>query len=191
MAASDLTDWNKVKAKLPDLAGTSASDATIQELVTQASDAICSELSRQLISGSVVEIREGTGACRMMTRRFPITAVGSVVIDGATIPASSSPTVNGWYLSGAREISLRGYRFNRTAPGNVVLTYTAGYVLGTTLPLRFERMCQRTALAWFKELDRIGQTSVKIGEEAVATYSLELPPDVVMLLENERDVVPV
>lgn len=183
MAAGDLADPEKLKRLLK--LTSAADDDVLAILITQASDYICSELSRSILRATYTERYDGRDNVSLFLRQFPIVSIASVLVDGVAVAASSGSAVSGWYQSGDREISLRGSVFSR-GYGNVVVTYDAGFV---TVPVRFETACLSTCRRWYHELGRVGQISKVVQGENV-TFALGLPDDVKRLIAQERDVVP-
>ena len=149
MAASDLAQLADVKAWLAGSSGIGAGDdAILARLITDVSGGIYAYLSRPwLIPRQVTERYDGAGKRRLYLRRFPVVSIGSLVIDGVTIPAAPIPAAgqafpqSGYLLDpwdgtppgGIQALDLYGafslgqsdaYRHGRQ---NVEVTYTAGY----------------------------------------------------------------
>src|ERR1700751_2307604 len=123
----DLTTLADVKAWLQtgQAAFPAADDALLTRLVTAASQYIQTWLNRGIASADFLEVRDGTGGCRLQFACFPATAVLSLTFDGQAVPAATSFNAAG-YRFRSTQLSVRGYSFKRGAQ-NVIIAYTAGY----------------------------------------------------------------
>jgi hypothetical protein len=79
----------------------STDDALLNRLIAEASRTILNYLQRADIGlTSVTEIISGRGERRIQLRNWPVIAVNSVSINGIAVPASTAPTVYGYFLAG-------------------------------------------------------------------------------------------
>ena len=92
MAFGDLTTLADVKAWLQtgQAAFPATDDALLTRLVTAASQYIQTWLNRGIASADFLEVRDGTGGCRLQFACFPATAVLSLTFDGQAVPAATS-----------------------------------------------------------------------------------------------------
>lgn len=181
---ADLTTLAAVKA-YAGITGT-AQDVLLSGLITRASAAIENYLQRSVMSGSVAEVRDGTGATAMLLRQWPVASVASLMIDGQTIPAASAWGAPGWWLADGRTILLFGYRFARGI-ANVQASYTAGYA---TVPADIEQACIETVLLALKRRDHIDVSSKSLAGESITFVNVELPRAAQQVLANHRRVSP-
>jgi hypothetical protein len=142
--ATLLTTVANVEAWIGDITpgSSAATDALIARLIAAASRAIYSRLGRpSLFPNTYTETRDGTGGPRLMLRRWPVTSVSALSIDGTSILAGSygnaagTDGLAGYFFEtwdgmppGRRPVLTLGssVRFTRGAQ-NVTVTYRAGY----------------------------------------------------------------
>jgi uncharacterized phiE125 gp8 family phage protein len=178
MAAGDLTTVANVKDYL-DLAVTTK-DALLGRLVSAASAWIKSWTNRDFTSGSYSQVLDGNDAAGIMLDQYPVTAVSSLTIDGVAVP-STSYTVDGALLR------LTDGTVFRKDVGNVLITYTAGFV---TIPADVEQACIELVAWRFTERSRIQQVSKSMGGEVVAFSMAEAPKSTLVILSQYKRVVP-
>lgn len=139
---ADLKEW----LTLPD---PSSVDDLLQMLITAESSFIQEYCNRFFISQPWTETRDGSGSNAMLFREYPVTSVQAVTVYATNIPYAPSP-FNPVNLTGAPSFwgspaYPTGYYFtNRRllarlgawpqGPGNVVISYTAGYAAPGTTP---------------------------------------------------------
>lgn len=123
--AVDLTTLAQVKLLMGIDPSDTSQDDNLQTLITAASAYIASYVSRQLVSGPVSEVRDGSGSSVMMFAEWPVTAVSSVAMDGNPVPAATGFSDYGYRFTGTRLILNCG-RFCRGV-ANVQINYTGGY----------------------------------------------------------------
>lgn len=134
MADNDLTTLANAKAWLG--INQTTDDAILVRLISAASRMVLGEIGRgSLLSRSQTEHYNGVGGSRLMLRRWPVTAVSSVTVDGVAIAAQTArPLGAGWALEPwdgtdpgrPQFIDLFGYRF-AAGRQNIDITYRAGY----------------------------------------------------------------
>lgn len=134
-APTDLTSLADCKAWLG-LTST-GDDAVLASLITAISAAVLADLGRTVLPRTVVDVHGGGGAS-LPLRQWPATSVISVTTNGVALAASPAPGAGGWLLDPPdamppgtmQRLHLIGGRFPR-GPGNVAVTYRAGYeILG-------------------------------------------------------------
>ncbi len=138
MAAGDLTTLANVKGWFSPPLATTADDGLLARLITAASRLILNYLQRAtLLSQSYTDTYDGSGGRVMVLRRWPVTAIGALAIDGLAIQVSNpAPTASGYLLEPwdgqsagkPQKLSLAGFSFNQNL-ANVAVTYTAGYLV--------------------------------------------------------------
>jgi hypothetical protein len=158
----------------------------LQKMVTAASLFIQQVISRTIRSLAYSETRDGHGGNRMVLANGPVTAVSSVLIDGVSIPASTSPATLG-YIFTPTALVLRGYTFT-TNDCNIQVSYTAGFA--QTPPDLAQACLELAALRW-KERDHIGHVSKNFGSETVTFLVKDMPDSVRTILNQYKAVVPV
>ena len=176
---ANLEGWlglTNVQAPIPD---------QLQRLITAASAGIQSYISRTIRSLSYNETQDGTGGVRLVLRNTPVTAVASVVINGAVIPPSPGYGQTGYIFSDTA-IILRGYTFTQDDQ-NVQISYTAGYA---STPGEIEQACLELCAFRWKGRDHIGHASKTINGETVAFIVKDMPDSVKTILTQYNSVVP-
>ena len=176
----DLTDLATLKSYI----NTGSSDDTLlQRLLTAASYAIESYLSRDIVSKNYTRIFDGSGGRSIVLPDYPITAVSSVTIDGQTIPAAGSVTGSGYYFND-NMIILNGYTFTKNW-GNVTIAYTAGY---TSIPPDIVQACCGTVQYWLNDRQRGGETSRTMGGQTINYSQKDMPAWVKTILDQQKRV---
>jgi uncharacterized phiE125 gp8 family phage protein len=183
MAAGDLTTLANVKAWL-NLA-TDTADELLRRLITAVSGFIEAEIDRQIASQGYTEIRNGHGGSQMIFANTPVTAVGSVKVNGLVIPAAADFSASGYRFTPSA-LSLNGYCFSRGL-GNVDLAYTAGFA---ATPPELEQACIELVVLRFKERDHIGQDAASMQGQNITFSTRDMPHSVKTVLNNWRKVVP-
>ena len=136
MSAYDLTTVAGVKAWLGLPATPTPSDATLSSLVSAASRAIHSALSRPaLLPRNYTETIDLEGE-RVYLANWPVMQVNSVILDGLVVPPAGAQPAIGYLLQPADDappgrpqaLDLFGRRYNRLRQG-LVVSYQAGYAI--------------------------------------------------------------
>ena len=99
-----------------------ADDVLLEAWMDAVTEQIEADTNRIYVSRSITETRSGDGGTRLELRRYPVTAVTSVTLDGTAIAAAD-------YALDAEGgiLELQAGTFSATEPGNLVIVYTAGY----------------------------------------------------------------
>jgi hypothetical protein len=160
-------------------------DALLDALITRASATIENFLQGSVLSASYDEVRDGAGGQAMMLAEYPVTAVTSLSIDGAAIPAAPAFGQAGWWLSG-RTLLLVGYRYTR-GRSNVLVTYTAGFA---ATPPDIEQACIETVVLSLNRRDHMDVSSKSLAGETVSFITTELTPSAKQILNSYRRVAP-
>jgi hypothetical protein len=127
-APGDLTTLATLKAWRSPPIVTTADDAQIARIITAASGFILRYLQRTLVSQMHHETRNGTGGRALMLRHAPVTALGTLTIDGTAIAAAPDAVTAGYVLDAEPGVLyLRGPAFCRGVQ-NVAIAYTARYL---------------------------------------------------------------
>jgi uncharacterized phiE125 gp8 family phage protein len=174
-------------AQLKEFIGNSADntdDALLTRLLDASADMIERSCNRTFGATIYTETRDGNGNDFMVFSNRPVTAVGSITIDGRTIPQSTSATTAGWVLASSWRVALRGQYLFAEGVQNVTLTYTAGYA---TIPPDLTQACCLVAALAYKERDRMGISAKTIGGENISFTNDELPPSVQQAINNHRN----
>src|ERR1700761_7205271 len=94
LASGDLTTLSNAKMWLTALAGTTTSDAVIQQLITRASTQIRSWLARPtLLSQTYTTVFDGSGTRKQILPSWPVTNVTLCQVGSWLWPAMSLPPV--------------------------------------------------------------------------------------------------
>lgn len=167
MAATDLTTLANVKPWLTQDQVITADDALLTRLITASSEFVTSWLGVNIKSTDYTEYRNGNNQPSLMLYNHPVTAVASVSVDGVpAVPAVTGVGTPG-YVFDAELLYMRGGVFPRGYQ-NVIVTYTAGYVL---VPPDIEQACIELVTLRYRERGREGQASKNIGNGQVVAFS--------------------
>ena len=166
----DLTTLEAARAYLQANAnGATADNDVLQRMISSMSSAVANYCNRnQLLTGTVTETRNGNSKATMMTREYPVTAMTSVTINGAVMPASS-------YVFDSDEIHLLNSVFSNGIK-NVILVYTAGHVAGDMKASVFEHAVLEWVAVRFRERGHIGEES-KAAQGMTTSYTQKDLPD--------------
>lgn len=146
-------------------------DTLLTNLIERESARIEQLLSRTLASASYTLSVNGTGKDVQMVPNYPITAVASLSIDGAAIPASTGFTVAGYVFDDTAIYLRGGYLFTKGVK-NVDIAYTAGY---STIPVDIEQSCIELAAWAYKNRERLGLSSKGLAGETTAYVTAAMP----------------
>lgn len=187
MAATDLTTLAKVKTQFE--IRNSTDDELLGRLITAASAFIGNYTGRgNLVSSAATEYYDGTGTAVLMLRRYPITAVASLKVEGLTVPAAGAYPASGFVFD-SQTLALRGYAFPKGVQ-NVEVTYTAGYAQAA-LPADLEQACIDLVGFKYKNRQHPDETSKTLAGNTTSYIQDELPKNLRLMLDNFRRVCPV
>ena len=197
-ASKDMTVLATVLAELGLTATDAARDALIVTLIHQASAAIVGWCGREFAAETLVdEFRtSGERSCieALILSRRPVTAISAVVEDGTALSGADyevDPATGFlWRLDGADgRIAW--------AHARIQVTYTAGYVMLTTLPQDLERACidlvkhrwfarARDATLKSREVVDVGREDYWVG--GIPGQDGGMPAEISVLLEPWREL---
>lgn len=172
----DLTTLANVKAYLGLTA--TGDDVLLGNLITGASAWLKSVLNRDIVSTTYTETISGTGTSALILSNYPVTAVGSLAINGVAVAPSA------FVFDDLGITLLDGAKFPYQ-PAAVSVTYTAGFV---DVPWDIAQACVEIVAWRYKEKDRIGHASKSVNGEVVAFQTTDVPADVKTLISNWRKV---
>lgn len=154
-------------------------DALLGALISAASSAIQSHLSRDFGAAEVSETLSGRGSSTLLVSRGPILSILSLTIDGVPQLLSS------YRASGSRIVLSPGLFPRGTA--NIDVRYLGG----RDVPEAVRDACVQLVALRFAERDRIGFKSKSLAGETVAFAVTEFPVSVTTILNAWRaPVVP-
>lgn len=194
---SDLTTLTNVKAWLN--VTTDTSDATLQRLLSAASQFVQTYLNRNIALQAYSEVYTGSGSDTQALANYPIQSVDSVSIRGNPIRQSPDGIQYGYtfddrflYLIGMPGpgpwISSAPAQFPKFPIKGVAVSYSAGY---ESTPLDLEQATlELIGLKW-ADRNHFGQSSKSVGGEVVSYVTMAMPNSVSMILGNYKKVVPV
>lgn len=178
---AELKEWLSIPP------ATTTSDALLTRLLDDATSFLNTQMNRDtLASTGTTENRDGSGKARMMVRDIhPVTAVSSVVINGQSVPASTSWDMAG-YVFDTHSIQLRGRVFDKGVQ-NVALSYTAGY---TTIPGDVRQACIELAGFKFrtKDTSSAGWVSKSLAGETVSFSQKDVSASVRSVIDQYKAV---
>ncbi len=155
----------------------------IQALVTAASAFIVNWTGCGFASAPCTDVRDGTGRETMVLANAPVTAIGSVTIDGVSIPATSGWPQCGYGFDGT-SLYLSGYSF-RLGRRNVSVGYTAGYA---AVPADVAQACVELVAYRYRLRDKTGLVSEGALQQTTAYSQADMPQSVVSALAPYRRV---
>jgi hypothetical protein len=128
----DLTTLEVVRAWLAIPTNQTGSDTILSSLISAVSADFLRAIGRtDFLTEDYVEVREGDGGNRLVTRHWPITEISSLTVAGATVAAQVEPGVAGYFTEAGldperlNEIYLQGSTFTDAA--QVIVSYSGGY----------------------------------------------------------------
>jgi len=183
---SDFTTLAAVKEYLGQKETATTDDALLSKLISRASAFIVTYTSREFLTKSYDETRDGNGATRLILRNQNVTAVASVAINGQPISPGGSITKQGFWFSG-RWIYLNGSRFP-LGFGNINIAYTAGFA---TIPADIEQVCIELVANKYKRKERVGEVSKNINGMVVSFSTTDLSTDHRDILDFYESNIPV
>lgn len=172
---ADLTTLALVRSELNIEASFTDDDAFINELIDGVSAQIIRHCGRAFINATYTERYDGIGGPTLMPRNLPIVSVSSLTVDGTVIAAAADSEHAGYMVARNRVIIVGGGMFTRGLQ-NVAITYVAGY--GSTVPDDVRRAATIQAAHEYRQRDRLGQTSVSVGQSTTGYTQSELLPEV-------------
>jgi hypothetical protein len=174
VGADDLCTVAELRAWLPNQSAND--DTNLQALITNGTSQILQYVNRPhllaSVLGAIVDIFDGNSSDRILPHNFPLIAVSAVSIDGVAIPASTAPNIVG-FLSDARRVLLRGFRFTRGVQ-NVSISYTAGY---SAVPLDLKQAAIEAFALTYRQRTHIGEKSNSIGGQVTLAFDMSAIPD--------------
>lgn len=181
----DLTTLAAVKAELGD-AG--VSDDQLQRFITQASDVIAGYCNRVFAIETVKEtFRFSASAADIMLRRYPVTEIVSVTMNGQSVDAALYQIDRETGIMDRLECQGAAAWWS----GSVVVTYKAGFALPDDLPDGIERACITLVKGYAASGDRDpmvrSETSDGVGStDYFSGAGTGLPPEVEGLISLHR-----
>jgi len=181
--ATALTTLANVKEWLQ-ITGT-AQDALLTRMIAAHSDAVATFLNRDLGMQNYTHTFDGNGALKIVFPEYPVTAVGSVQVNGVAILPRLTYGQPG-YVFTASSLSLVGRRFTHGSQ-NVTVSYTAGFAV---IPPSIRQAVIDWIADRYKSQDRIGITSKSLAGEAISYSQMALPERVEKILKQYSKVAP-
>jgi hypothetical protein len=161
---------------------TTAMDAVLSALITNASAFIESYCNRVFALSSYTESYNGTGGDRLYSWRAPIVSVASLSVDGIAIQAAPNTQSPGFVFDDDL-IYLRGARFCKGVQ-NVTVSYTAGFA---AIPADVNQACIELVALKYAKRDRIDKSSETLGTQQTQAYAMaDMPAQVKTALNNYR-----
>lgn len=182
---ADLTSIDRVRSALG--LNTVALDPHIGELIAAVSGWIARYTGRDFgPAAEATEFFDGHGGSALYLPRGPVTAVATVTVNGAAIPARPSVTGQGWVRTG-QILRLVGHYFTKGVQ-NVAVTYSAGYA---AVPEEIADAATDIVIWRYRERDREGYTSKTLGNGEVIGFSQDdIPASARTVLDTYKRVTP-
>lgn len=180
MATNDLTTLANAKDWLGIATGDTSQDARLARLVSAVSTQVQNRIGYLALSQSYTETRNGSGKAVIAFENPHVTAVASVTVDGAAIPARTSVTAAGYTLD-PDLLYLVGWCFTKGVQ-NVVLAYTAGFA---AIPLDLEQAVLEV-IQVKSDAKKLGNVSSKTLAGEVVSYFRDVAPQTLAAIDNYR-----
>ena len=161
-------------------------DVLLDRLIKAATALMNTIMSRNLLTASYSEWRDGPGGDSISVKNFPITAVAGVSVSGLVIPASPDP-LNAGYVFSDKQIRLRGSNFTRGIQ-NVSIQYTAGLA---TPPDDIAQACIDLVALKYRGRNWTGQSSKILQGETVSFRVEDVPKEVMAVLNQYQRQTPI
>ena len=180
--AAGWTTLEKIRALVQPNAGITTDDAALIQLGADVTAAMISSLGRAILTASYTDYLDGKGTDTVMTKRYPITAVASVLMDDAAVSIAGNSQAWGYQFDDhalimMNDVWTKGRR-------NVKVTYTAGYA---AVPADLIQACTRQAAYIYRAQPREGVRSAVLPQGENVTYVVdEWLPAVETVLERYR-----
>ena len=181
---ADLCVLTDVKAYLG--LTSSTDDMVLSALISAESGFIQSYLDRVLQISPYTDQFSGSGRNRHHLYNYPCTAVVSVTVNGAAIPAAIGPTTAGYLMIDDSVVLIGGYQYIR-GDWNCIINYTAGL----TIPLEIVHACVELVAMRYKERDRIAISSKGLAGETTSYVTKSMPDHVKDILRPYKKVIPI
>lgn len=159
-------------------------DALLDRLILSASSVIKARLSRNLLTATYNEVRDGTGTASLFVRNAPITAVSMVRINGREISPRGAVNSLGYTFS-EHCVRLSGGLVFERGHSNIEIDYTAGY---DELPEAIRQACIEVVVLRYKARDRQGLRAKTLGGEVISFTGDDFPDFVNQTIENFKSV---
>lgn len=153
-------------------------DALISRLITSASAFIESWCGVTFGQATYTETYNGTGTDRLTLRQNNVTAVVSVMVGGVAVPVAPNAQGYGfgfddhqlYMMGGSAAYGYRGSGYNVFPMDNqnVVVTYTAGYVVPAGIPADLEQACLELIAYKFNERKHTGKSVEALAGQPVS-----------------------
>lgn len=183
--ATDVQAWLRVN-------GLDAGDDTfVAALITEVTGLFQQELGWGYFEATFTNERyDGNDATSIFVRYPPLSAVTSVKVNGAVIPAAADPAGAGWLIGGDAalgEIALVGGARFPFGTLNVEISYTGGYA---TIPGHIRQAAAKQTAYLYRGRTRIGENSKTLGAGSQAQFETDaLLPEVQQILSKAAQVV--
>jgi len=160
-------------------------DPILTMLITSISSWVENYCERVFLSASYTSKYSGTNGMSLTLSASPVTAITSLTIDGAVIPAATTAGTAG-YTFNSMSIYLNGYRFSE-GKNNVVVVYTAGYA---AVPVEVSLAAIQLVALRYKLRASTGLKSVSMVQGGTTTYVDGIPEDIKTTLDNYKRRLP-
>jgi hypothetical protein len=193
-----------LKLWLPVSSSITTDDATLSRLITATSqDFMRATLRPDLLQTTYTEVHKGDGGSRMIAFHWPIVAITSLTVDGASIAASGDKIAAGYYIDSDIDperrilVYLNGFCFTDGAA--VALGYKAGYVQPGASPATGEIALpgdiEQAVIDWcgyrYKNRPNVATTQRRSTEgESVGVEVVDAPPNVLQVIERYKRCFP-
>ena len=161
-------------------------DSVLAMLINSVSEAITEYCNNNFLSDTYLFHGHGEGQQLLFLPNTPITAVSSLTINSASVPASLKEGDGGYTIT-ENAIALSGGRTYTRGYANVRCSYTAGLA---KVPNDVKQACMEMIALRLKEKDRVGISSKSLAGESITFLTKSMPESVREALSNYMRVVP-
>jgi hypothetical protein len=204
-APTDLCQLSDVKAWLNIATGDTTYDAMLGRLISACSMTMQAYMNRLVNQATYTDTFNGDGKTQRMVKNYPIQSVASVTVDGQPIPQGVAPSQftaqqPGWFFD-QDTVYLFGYSFcdgygssgtygSGSGTQNCSIVYSGGLPASDPNLLALAQACIEQVSLRFKERSRIGERNKSVNGEVIGFMIGSFPADVVQLMDNLKNVVP-
>jgi len=184
-------DWLKITTAYADMSV--AEKGIIDGLATSVQDAMEREMGRKIYTAAYTERYNGHGGTELTLKQSPITAVTTLKIDEAVIPAAANSNSSGYMfnddtislMQGMNSQYIPGFAASRFARGNrnIYVVYTAGY---STVPTDLQLAAMEQAAYEYVSRQRIGQKSTTVQQQTISFNTEPFLPGVQRTLNRYK-----
>ncbi len=184
---ADLTTLAAVKRYLgSEVEGITSVDAILQDLITESSAWVTTQIGRTFATTTVTEPQDGDGTTRLILKQSPVVSITSVTVGtDPAIPQRPNADAGslGWVKNG-NAVDLVGYIFT-IGVQNVVIVYVAG----EAVPADLEGAVKERVAFKYRRRQNLGMNSISVANESVSYADAAVLAGIEDVLSHYRALV--